>query len=66
MGRSHISARRIFSREFKIAAVKDIKTAWRKALDLAGIPHIAFHCAGRHTFGTRAAEGGALQKTFRK
>lgn len=37
---------------------KDIKTAWRSALEDAGIPHIPFHCAGRHTFGTRAEEGG--------
>ncbi|MFP5262007.1 MAG: tyrosine-type recombinase/integrase [Blastocatellia bacterium] len=22
-------------------------------------PHIPFHCAGRHTFGTRAIDGGA-------
>ena len=25
----------------------------------AGIPYINFHCAGRHTFGTRAIDGGA-------
>jgi len=37
----------------------DIKTAWRLALRDAGIPHIPFHCAGRHTFGTRAVDGGA-------
>ena len=37
----------------------DIKTAWRSALRDAGIPHIPFHCAGRHTFGTRAIDGGA-------
>jgi len=39
--------------------LRDIKSAWRTALKLAGIPHITFHCAGRHTFGTRAAAGGA-------
>lgn len=39
--------------------IREIKTAWREALRLAGIPYIPFHCAGRHTFGTRAAEGGA-------
>ncbi|MGH9763080.1 MAG: tyrosine-type recombinase/integrase [Blastocatellia bacterium] len=46
--------------------IKDIKTAWRKALELAGIPHIPFHCAGRHTFGTRAAEGGAHPKDIQE
>jgi integrase len=30
-----------------------------KALEDAGIPHIPFHCAGRHTFGTRAIDNGA-------
>jgi integrase len=25
----------------------------------AGIAYINFHCAGRHTFGTRAIDGGA-------
>jgi len=39
--------------------ITDIKTAWRSALRDAGIPHILFHCAGRHTFGTRAIDGGA-------
>ncbi|HJQ70932.1 MAG TPA: site-specific integrase [Blastocatellia bacterium] len=38
--------------------ITDIKTAWRLALRDAGIPHIPFHCAGRHTFGTRAIDGG--------
>src|SRR5262249_44006973 len=42
--------------------LKDIKTSWRTALRLAGIAHLPFHCAGRHTFGTRAAEGGAHPK----
>jgi len=46
--------------------IKDIKTAWRRALQLAGIPHIPFHCAGRHTFGTRAAEGGAHPKDIQE
>lgn len=46
--------------------IKDIKTAWRTALRLAGIPHIPFHCAGRHTFGTRAAEGGAHPKDIQE
>jgi integrase len=45
---------------------KDIKTAWRSALEDAGIPHIPFHCAGRHTFGTRAAEGGASLKDIQE
>lgn len=45
---------------------KDIKTAWRAALEDAGIPHIPFHCAGRHTFGTRAAEGGANLKDIQE
>jgi integrase len=39
--------------------IADIKTAWRSALEEAGIPHIPFHCAGRHTFGTRTIDGGA-------
>jgi len=39
--------------------ITDIKTAWRSALEDAGIPHIPFHCAGRHTSGTRAIDGGA-------
>ncbi len=39
--------------------IASIKPAWECALRKAGIPHIPFHCAGRHTFGTRAAEGGA-------
>jgi integrase len=39
--------------------IADIKTAWRRALADAGIPHIPFHCAGRHTFGTRAIDNGA-------
>jgi integrase len=39
--------------------ITDIKNAWRSALKAAGLPHIPFHCAGRHTFGTRAAAGGA-------
>src|SRR5262249_6445359 len=46
--------------------IKDIKTAWRSALKLAGLPHIPFHCAGRHTFGTRAAEGGAHPKDIQE
>ncbi len=46
--------------------IRDIKTAWRKALELAEIPHIPFHCAGRHTFGTRAAEGGASLKDIQE
>ena len=46
--------------------IKDIKTAWRRALQLAGIPHLPFHCAGRHTFGTRAAEGGAHPKDIQE
>src|SRR5262249_47873516 len=46
--------------------ITDIKHAWRKALELAGIPHIPFHCAGRHTFGTRAAEGGASIKDIQE
>lgn len=39
--------------------ITTIKTAWRKALRDAGIAYINFHCAGRHTFGTRAIDGGA-------
>ena len=39
--------------------ITTIKTAWGKALRDAGIPYINFHCAGRHTFGTRAIDGGA-------
>jgi len=39
--------------------ITDIKTAWRAALRDAELPHIPFHCAGRHTFGTRAIDGGA-------
>jgi integrase len=39
--------------------LRDIKSAWRTALKLAGIEHTTFHCAGRHTFGTRAAANGA-------
>jgi integrase len=39
--------------------ITTIKTAWRKALRDAGMPYINFHCAGRHTFGTRAIDGGA-------
>lgn len=39
--------------------ITTIKTAWRKALRDAGIPYLNFHCAGRHTFGTRAVDGGA-------
>ena len=35
-------------------------------MELAGIPHIPFHCAGRHTFGTRAAEGGASPKDIQE
>lgn len=46
--------------------ITDIKTAWRAALKDAGIPHIPFHCAGRHTFGTRAAEGGAHLKDIQE
>jgi integrase len=37
----------------------DIKTSWRAALRAAGIDHLPFHCAGRHTFATRAVDGGA-------
>jgi integrase len=44
----------------------DIKTAWRAALKAAGLRHIPFHCAGRHTFGTRAAEGGAHVKDIQE
>ncbi len=39
--------------------IKDIKTAWRAALRDAELLHIPFHCAGRHTFGTRAIDNGA-------
>lgn len=39
--------------------ITTIRTAWGKALRDAGIPYINFHCAGRHTFGTRAIDGGA-------
>ena len=39
--------------------ITTIRTAWRKALRDAGIPYINFHRAGRHTFGTRAIDGGA-------
>jgi integrase len=46
--------------------ITDIKKGWRKALEDAGIPHIPFHCAGRHTFGTRAAEGGASPKDIQE
>lgn len=46
--------------------ITDIKTGWRSALEDAGIPHIPFHCAGRHTFGTRAAEGGASPKDIQE
>ncbi len=46
--------------------ITDIKTAWRSALEDAGIPHIPFHCAGRHTFGTCAAEGGASPKDIQE
>jgi integrase len=46
--------------------LKDIKTAWRAALEDAEIPHIPFHCAGRHTFGTRAAAGGANLKDIQE
>jgi integrase len=46
--------------------ITDIKRAWRSALRDAGIPHMPFHCAGRHTFGTRAAEGGASPKDIQE
>jgi integrase len=46
--------------------ITDIKKGWRKALADANIPHIPFHCAGRHTFGTRAAEGGASPKDIQE
>jgi integrase len=39
--------------------IKDIKTAWHRALADAGIDPLPFHCAGRHTFATRAMTGGA-------
>jgi integrase len=39
--------------------LQDIKTAWRSALKDAGICHMPFHCAGRRTFGARAAANGA-------
>ena len=39
--------------------ITTIRTAWGKVLRDAGIPYISFHCAGRHTFGTRAIDGGA-------
>ena len=46
--------------------ITTIKTAWTSALRKAGIPHIPFHCAGRHTFGTRAAGGGASPKDIQE
>ena len=46
--------------------LNDIKTARRAALSDAGIPHIPFHCAGRHTFGTRAAESEANLKDIQE
>lgn len=46
--------------------ITDIKNGWRTALRLAGIPHIPFHCAGRHTFGTRAAMGGSSPGDIRE
>lgn len=42
-----------------VKLITSIKTAWRKALRDAGILYINFHCAGRHTFATRAIDGGA-------
>jgi len=42
--------------------IRDIKSAWNTAIRLAGIAHIPFHCAGRHTFGTRAVDNGASLK----
>ena len=38
--------------------IKDVKTAWRNALRDAGITGLRFHDL-RHTFGTRAVDGGA-------
>lgn len=49
----------LFSNKKTGGRLKDIKTAWRKALEDAGIEHLPFHCAGRHTFETRAAANGA-------
>lgn len=37
----------------------DIKRAWCRALRVAGLEHITFHAATRHSFGTRAVDGGA-------
>ena len=42
--------------------IGDFKNAWRAALEDAGLRHIRFHVAGRHTFGTRAAANGANLK----
>lgn len=42
--------------------IGDFKNAWRSALQDAGLRHIRFHVAGRHTFGTRAAANGANLK----
>ena len=36
-----------------------LRTPGGTAVKLAGIEYINFHCVGRHTFGTRAAAGGA-------
>jgi integrase len=38
--------------------ITEIKRAWESALQEAGIAHIRFHDI-RHTFGTRAVDGGA-------
>lgn len=42
--------------------VSNIDYLWKKALEDAGLRHIRFHVAGRHTFGTRAVANGASLK----
>ncbi len=46
--------------------IKDIKNSWQSALQDAGTPHLPFHCGGRHTFGTRASDGGASLKDIQE
>ncbi len=51
----------LFESEQTGKPIHDIKTAWRNALDDAEITNLRFHDL-RHTFGTRAADGGAHVK----
>jgi integrase len=46
---------------YKGDAIADVKTAWKHAIENAGIRHVRFHDL-RHTFNTRMLEAGVMQE----